>query len=56
MTPHDLKRRRVALGWSQHRLAQELGVNRSTITKWESGQHPIPPMAAKLLTALRASR
>lgn len=52
MISHDLTRLRSALGWSQNRLAQEISVNRSTICKWESGQHPIPPMAEKLLAQL----
>lgn len=52
MTPRDLLRLRTALGWSQNRLAQEIGVNRSTVNKWETGQHPIPPIAEKLLAQL----
>lgn len=52
MTPSDLTRLREDLGWSQNRLAQEIRVNRSTINKWESGQHPIPAMAETLLMQL----
>jgi transcriptional regulator with XRE-family HTH domain len=39
MTPTDLKSIRTTLGWSQQRLAEELGV------------HPIPPMAANFYSA-----
>lgn len=52
MTPAHIVTLRATLGWSQSRLARELGLNRSTICKWESGQHPIPPMAQKLLAQL----
>lgn len=52
MTPADLKRLRASLGWSQQRLADELGVQRNTINRWEMGLHPIKPLAARALRAL----
>lgn len=52
MTPTDLKSLRAALGWSQQRLADELGVQRNTINRWEMGTYPIPPMAEKLLATI----
>lgn len=56
MTPAQLHSLRTNLGWSQTRLAEELGVTRSTINKWEMGLHPVPPMAEKLLSLLSARR
>ena len=32
-----LKRKRIAVGLSQERLAEEMGVSRQTISKWENG-------------------
>lgn len=52
MTPTHLKSLRAALGWSQTRLAEELGVRRNTITRWEMGLNPIPSMAQRLLKTL----
>lgn len=56
MTPAQLKTLRVKLGWSQTRLAEALGVTRNTVTRWEMGLHPIPPMAEKLLRTLPHDR
>jgi transcriptional regulator with XRE-family HTH domain len=33
-----LRRTRVAMGWTQKRLAAEVGLNESTIQGWESGR------------------
>lgn len=54
MTPHELKQLRLLLGWSQARLAQELGFSRYTISKWERGVqgYPIPQVVAKYLRLL----
>lgn len=49
MTPARLKWIRAVLGWSQTRLAEAIGVRRNTITRWEMGLNPIPPMAEILL-------
>lgn len=38
MHARTLKRLRKRLGWTQARLAAEMGVHRMTIQKWESGQ------------------
>lgn len=40
---------RLARGWSIDDVAMELGVNRSTVFRWETGKNPIPPVS---LTAL----
>lgn len=52
MTPADLSRLRTQLGWSQNRLAEQLGVNRSTVHRWEKGLRKIPPMAEQLLAMI----
>ncbi len=46
----QLRRIRMRHGWRQDDLAEALGVDRCTVTGWESGRHrPIP----RLLTAIR---
>ncbi|NGZ99121.1 MAG: transcriptional regulator [Nitrospira sp. WS110] len=52
MTPTHLKSLRAALGWSQAKLAQELGVRTNTVARWEQGVHPISPLVARLLQTL----
>lgn len=54
MDSTTLRSIRSALGWSQTRLAEELGVQRNTVTRWEMGLNPIPLMARKLLAAICA--
>lgn len=54
MTRSHLKSIRTTLGWSQQRLADELGVQRNTVARWEMGMHPISPMAARLVESLIA--
>lgn len=34
-----IRRRRQALGWTQHELAERVGVHVNAVTKWENGQH-----------------
>ncbi|MEU5127734.1 helix-turn-helix domain-containing protein [Streptomyces mobaraensis] len=44
----SLAERRRALGYSQEALAQVLGVDRTTISRWEAGRNEIqPPLRAK---------
>jgi transcriptional regulator with XRE-family HTH domain len=50
MTPDELQDLRARLYWSQAHLAQELGVSRSTVARWERGRQPIPPMASMALS------
>jgi transcriptional regulator with XRE-family HTH domain len=52
MTAQELIDLRYRLSWPQEHLAQELGVSRSTVARWESGRRPIPPMAAMALSWL----
>ena len=36
---------RVKLGWTQQRLADELGVSRWSVMRWEKGTQEIPVLA-----------
>ncbi len=41
MTPEEVRAVRRALGWSQRRLGEELGVSRFAVCHWEAGRrHP----------------
>jgi transcriptional regulator with XRE-family HTH domain len=51
-----LAARRKALGYSQERLAAQLGVERSTVVRWESGEtEPQPWFRPKIARALHIS-
>ena len=50
--PVDARSLRTKLGWSQERLARELGVSFSTISRWERGEGEPSPMAERLLQEL----
>jgi transcriptional regulator with XRE-family HTH domain len=50
MTKTDLRRLRRQLNRTQVQLAADLGVQPTTLARWEQGRNPIPPLA---LTALR---
>ena len=52
MTPAELTASRTQLGLSQAGLSRALGVDRATVSKWESGQHPIPVHIALAMEAL----
>lgn len=41
MTKHQFREKRHHLGWSQARLAKELGLSESAIVKMEAGNRPI---------------
>ena len=46
---NDLADRRARLGWSQQRLADELGVSRQTVISLEKGRYdPSLPLAFRL--------
>ena len=38
---------RVKLGWTQQRLADELGVSRWSVMRWEKGTQEIPTLALR---------
>lgn len=40
MTPGEIKALREQLGWTQERMARELGVSFSTVNRWEHGKTP----------------
>ncbi len=48
----DVQFLRKKLGWSQERLARELGVSFSTVSRWERGEGEPSPMAERLLEEL----
>ncbi|MFQ5442179.1 MAG: helix-turn-helix domain-containing protein [Thermodesulfobacteriota bacterium] len=52
MDPDRIKKVRLSLGWSQERLARELGVSFSTVNRWERGRTKPSPMAVKGLERL----
>ena len=58
MNSEEIRLMRAELGWSQARLAAELGTDVGTVSRWERGvKHP-RPMAQKALERLarRAAR
>ena len=58
MTGDDVKRIRDQLGWSQTRMAAELGTDAGTISRWERGVRKPSRLAQKELERLarRAAR
>jgi len=52
MDPERIKKIRLSLGWSQERLARELGVSFSTVNRWERGRTTPSPLASKSLEKL----
>ena len=52
MTAKQCGRNRKNLGWTQERLAKELGVGRSTLTKYENGTQEIPDLFSNALRNL----
>lgn len=51
-TPDEVKSLRAQLGLSQQALADQLGVTRNTVARWEMGLHPISPLVSKFLRTL----
>jgi transcriptional regulator with XRE-family HTH domain len=50
MTNTELRRLRRQLRLTQHELAEALGVRMMTVSRWETGLNPIPPLAVTALT------
>ena len=38
LTPTQIRKLRQDRGWSQQALADKLGVNRTTVVRWEAGE------------------
>jgi transcriptional regulator with XRE-family HTH domain len=54
--PAELQRIREALGLTQAQLADEIGVHRVTVAKWETGDRTIPEPVARLVQRIRDER
>jgi DNA-binding transcriptional regulator YiaG len=51
MDAEAFKRHRRRLRLTQAALAAKLGVHTLTVSRWETGAHPIPQMVALLITS-----
>jgi len=49
MTATDLKRTLKDLGWTQAQLAERLGVDLATVSRWANGHLPVPQYAVAFL-------
>ncbi|KQV27577.1 hypothetical protein ASC97_04140 [Rhizobium sp. Root1203] len=49
----DIRTLRERLNWTQDRLADYLGVDRSTVSRMENGQHRVSGPVDRLLAVLR---
>ncbi len=54
MTKRQFKILRQSIGFSQTKLAQEMGVTLRTISRWERGGFPIPRIAELALPTVIA--
>jgi len=45
MTKRQFRKLRNSIGLSQTKLAQEMGVTLRTVSRWETGEFPIPKIA-----------
>lgn len=52
MTKGQFKELRESIGYSQAKLAKEMGITIRTITRWERGEFPIPRLAELALRAV----
>jgi len=52
-----LRLRRIAAGWTTEELAERIGVSKSTLARWEAGEHsPTSDKVADLAEALDVPR
>ena len=56
MTPKTLQRIRKKLHLTQEQLAEEIGVHRVTVARWETGERGIPEPVARLVAKIRLER
>jgi transcriptional regulator with XRE-family HTH domain len=49
-----LRQARRRLGWSQERLAKEIGVRRNTVARWERDELGMRPTTERLIRLLLA--
>jgi transcriptional regulator with XRE-family HTH domain len=54
--PAALRRLRAELALTQTQLAEELGVHRVTVARWETGERGIPEPVARLLVRIHGER
>lgn len=53
MNGHDVKEALKAFGWSQQKLADRLGLQRDTVSRWVRGDVPVPGYVVEYLRVLR---
>lgn len=56
MSNEEFKQKRVELRLTQMKLAGALGVDSSTVYRWESGKSPIPEHIRLAMQALKAEK
>lgn len=56
MNSTAFKARRLRLGYSQAGLAAKLGVDPQTVSRWERGEHRIPPMVTLAMQTVKPER
>lgn len=54
--PAEFAKIREVLGLTQAELADEIGVHRVTVARWESGDREIPEPVARLVIRIRDER
>jgi transcriptional regulator with XRE-family HTH domain len=52
VTRRQFKGLRLSIGYSQAKLAREMGITVRTISRWEQADFPIPKVAALALWAV----
>jgi transcriptional regulator with XRE-family HTH domain len=52
----SLRRIRLRLGWTQRRLAEELGVSDNTVARWERDELGMRTTAERLILRIAAER
>lgn len=49
MTGHDLRALRLAIGWTQREMGDELGIHANTVARLERGELPITKRMAQTI-------